>query len=75
MQYGRRPHLEERVGQPLFGHVERHLGFEHPLIERQQAIHVLGQEGEMVNALDELHRRRVLEDWIRPDKRPLASER
>jgi cytochrome c peroxidase len=59
MQDGRRAHLEERVTQPFLRHVERHLGVEHPHVEREQAIQVLGEKGEVVNAVDQAHRART----------------
>ena len=48
------------MAQPFFGHVERHLGIEDPHVEREQAIHVVGEEGDVVSAVDE-HGRRVVD--------------
>jgi len=55
VQNGRWAHLEKRVAQPLLAHVERYLCVEHPHVEGEQAIHVLGEEGDVVSAIDQLH--------------------
>ena len=39
----------------LLGHVERYFGVEDPHIEVQEAIHILGEEGDVVGPVDELH--------------------
>jgi hypothetical protein len=56
VQNRRGPNLEKRVAQPLLGHIECYLGIEYAHVEREQAIHVLGQEGDVMNAFDESHR-------------------
>jgi hypothetical protein len=58
VQDSRGPHLEEGVAEPLLGHVERYFGVEYAHVEGEEAIHVLGEEGQMVNAVDELHGRK-----------------
>jgi hypothetical protein len=45
------------VTQALFGHVERRLRVEYTHVKREQAIHVLGQESDVMRAVDELHNR------------------
>ena len=64
VQDGGRPHLEEGVAKALLCHVERYLGVEHPHVERQEAIHVLGQEREVVNPVDELHGDALLDNSV-----------
>ena len=46
---------EECVTQPLLGHVERHLGTEHARVEREEAVQVLGEEGDVMDAVNEVH--------------------
>ena len=55
VQHRRGPHLEKRVAQPVLAHVERHFGIKDAHVEREQSIHVLGQERDVVDAVDELH--------------------
>jgi hypothetical protein len=50
------PHLEENVAKTLLSHVERQLGIEDALVEADEPIHVFGEEGDMMNAVYELHR-------------------
>jgi hypothetical protein len=42
-------------GSDVRGHVERLSRIEYPLVEGDQAVHVLGQEGHVVDAFDKLH--------------------
>jgi hypothetical protein len=55
VQHGRRPDPEDGVTEPLLGHIQRHLGVEHAHVELEQPVHVLRQEGHVVNAVHELH--------------------
>ncbi len=48
-------HLQEDVPKTLLGHIERLLGVEHSFVERREAVEVVGQEVEMVDAFKKRH--------------------
>jgi hypothetical protein len=39
------------MAQALLGHVQRYLGVEHAHVEREQAVHVLGEEGDVMHTI------------------------
>jgi hypothetical protein len=63
----------KRVAQPLLGHVERYIGVEYALVEREQAIHVLGEERDVMKPVDELHRSDLLHDRSRRSSTSVLS--
>jgi hypothetical protein len=56
VENGRGAHLEEDVPKTLLGQIERLLRVEHSFVGSREAVEVVAQEGEMLDALDKPHR-------------------